>query len=146
MDRTVTTLVPTESEFNNEDYLDAPELQSLATQLIEKYPGLFNWIPSLRLTYLWKRKASKYRGRIVAGQVQKTPKLMRHFVTTEWVIWIAADQFIGADVTDIGIEQTLFHELLHLIENPKTGKATLRAHDHEYFTAEAEQYPGTCGV
>lgn len=131
--------VPTVKEFDKSEYLDAPELGTIAKALIKEDHTL-EWILSLRITYLWKRTLTKSKGTPVAGQVQKTPKLLRHFVNTEWVIWLAAPFFVECEASDIEIERTVYHELLHLVENPKTGKATTRGHDREYFDKEEERY------
>lgn len=130
--------VPTVKEFEKKDYLDAPELRTIAERLISE-DGSLEWILSLRMAYLWKKTAPKSRGRAVLGQVQRTPKMLRHFYpNAEWVIQLSADQFVEAGA--LAIERTILHEMLHLVENPKTGKATLRPHDIETFEREEQKY------
>ena len=142
-------LVPSQSDFNEGEYLNAPELEALATHLIGQYEP-FSWIPTLRIAYLWKRKATKSRGEQVAGQVQRTPKLLRHFVTAEYVVWLGADYFDGLEIRHKEIEQTMWHALCHFHKEEKLNKKepdkpkikiTLTGHDVELFFSEMKKYP-----
>src|SRR6266850_652642 len=98
------SLVPTINDFNDQEYLTAPELKELAEKLINDESAYFGWILSLKLSYLWKKKAGKSRGNIILGQVQRTSKLLRHFVNTDWTITISADQFQGFEHDHKAIE------------------------------------------
>src|SRR6266849_2624918 len=91
------SLVPSIKEFDDQEYLTAPELKELAEKLINAEPDYFGWILSLKMAYLWKKKAEKSRGNVIAGQVQRTPKLLRHFVNTEYIVYVAANQFEGIE-------------------------------------------------
>lgn len=135
------SLVPTVKDFDDQEYLTAPELEKLAFKLISAESDYFGWILSLRMAYLWKKKAGKSRNKVIAGQVQRTPKLLRHFVSTDYIIHVAANLFEGIEHDHISIERIVYHELLHLIpNNKKPGQAKLQAHDKELFFREIQKY------
>ena len=133
------TVVPNADQFEEGDYLDAPELRDLANKLMAQDADL-QWLATVEITYLWKKKGGKNRGRIRLAQVQKTPKLMRHFVTTEFVIWAAAEELTGLAISSVQLERIVFHELCHFHRDEESGKAQIFGHDLEYFYRELDRY------
>lgn len=139
--------VPSAATFEGE-FTPAPDLEKIADVLIERhtlYAGECN------VVYLWKDKASKSKGKFVAGKCSKPSGLLRHFSHTDFVIWLAAD--VLRERTRREVEVALFHELKHIghTEPPEdeekldayVEEPALLGHDYEGFLDELTHYGTT---
>ena len=122
-------------------YRDAPELEALAAELVERHPDTFGHLRELTLKVLWKAKAGKASGKIVFGKTQKPSKssLLSFYEPADFVIWLAADAVAGALFTRRQVEALLAHELMHTAIDDKGAPATV-SHDFEGFARELELY------
>lgn len=128
---------PPPSAFGERDFMDAPELERLAAALLEHTPELA--FPSMfQIVYAWKREASVSGGRITLGKCIKTSGPLRMYSGADVVIWLAADYF--QDQSGRTIVAALYHELLHVTFDDKTGLPKIRHHDAEVFVNEIERF------
>lgn len=133
-------IAPMESRFEAEDtdYLDAPDLTFVGDALIANV-SRFAHLQSRRVVFLWRRTASKTKGKAVAGKCQKPSGLLAYFSSADIVVTVAADYVNEHRLTAWQIEALLYHELLHTSENEK-GELVMEPHDWEGFRAEVETY------
>jgi hypothetical protein len=129
--------VPDEDMFMG-DYLPSQEIEEMAAALIEQYPQ-FHVIAEngYRITYLWKSKGGKSKGRLRRGQCQKLTGLPYYFGETDFVIWLAADHL--RDRPNFNFRRLVFHELKHIAVD-ENGQATCVGHEFEGFVDEVEEF------
>lgn len=118
------------------DFIEAPDLEHFAHQLIARYPSKFEHLDALKVVYLWKGKGGKVKGKLKVGQCQYPDGLLRHFADAHFIIWLAADNCHG--FTNQEIRAALFHELLHAGYDLNKDQPTLYPHDVETFATEVE--------
>lgn len=124
------------------DFLEAPEIEAIATSLIGKYDE-FAHLVDTSIAYCWKRKGGEATGKSVFGKCVKSSGLVRYFSKQSFVIWLAADNCREWGFTHRQLEALIYHELCHAGEDEgKDGepKAVLVPHDVEAFGMEIERY------
>lgn len=131
--------IPKEHEFEEHEYLIAPELAAIASRLIKTYddfsPVAFADFTYL-FTYLWKLTGGKTGGKNKLGACQKPSGLLKHYAETDFIIWLAADHCFRYN--EYQITALIFHELKHAGYNPENGKYEIITHDFEGFNREVE--------
>lgn len=120
------------------DFARAAELRSLADELIERHPDLFDHLPQMRIDYLWKREGGSSKGK---ATFEKMSGLKGWYSSADFVIWLAYDHIKIAQFDAKQIEAVLFHEMLHVGEpDEETGTVSCRPHDFEGFRDELAVY------
>lgn len=123
-------------------YTRATTVEPLSEQVIRAHhPHLIN----ARIGYLFREKASKSKGRLVAGKAARFPERYQVFFDGEdfdFLIELAED--IWAKLDDEKRLALLDHELSHCWgeEDEKTGKTkwSMIGHDVEEFNAVARRH------
>lgn len=99
----------------------------------------------ITVAVLWKRKGGKSKGLAVYGKCQKPSGLLAHFCTSDFVIWLGADNIAEAEWTSEQIRKLLYHEARHIgwddgdDDDPDDfGHAVILGHDLELFVGEVE--------
>ena len=125
------------------DYLPAPQLAALATELIARHPHLHH-IDGFKVVYLWKRTGGEKGGKATLGQCQKLSGLAKFLSggeqideTADFCIWLAADWLNDASTEKV--EACTFHELRHIAADDD-GRPFIQTHDVEMFADEVELY------
>lgn len=131
--------VPTEQEIGDNAFLEAPDLELLADELIERHTTLGH-LRALTVHFRWKAKGGKSKGAAVYGKCTKPSGLLADYSGADFIIWLAADYVRDARFTQRQIEALLFHELLHTHTDSETGEPITLAHDFEGFRKEVEEY------
>ncbi len=138
--------VPRSTEFTADGWADSTALWQRAQTLIERHPDELEHLEGMSLGFLWKLKGGKSRGRPIYGQCVKAGGLLKHFATSTFIIWLAADHVLAARYGDRQIEALLFRQLLAagVAEvNEDTGRgggATLVPPDVQAYAAELRVY------
>lgn len=133
-------VVPTEDEFGDYTYLDAPSIERIADALIERKPE-FAHLGMYSIGYFWKVKAGKKMGKVVAGKESKASGLLAYKLQATYVIEVSAD--VARTFNNLQLEALVYHELCHLgVDEDDDGNTTPRvaAHDIEMFLAEYRSY------
>lgn len=139
--------IPTDEQFDNDDFKRAPELYLLARALIRddtQFAFLRDW--SEQIVCLWKRKGGTSGGKDVLGKCQQLSGAARHFAGKRYLIWLGADTCRKARLTKTQLEALVYHELCHLAPgdiDEETGEEQapkVVGHEFEGFTAELERY------
>jgi hypothetical protein len=139
---------PLDGMFPDEGFLPAPEIESIARELIDAYPELGH-IAQADVGFVWKRKGGRTRGRDVYGKCQPASGLLAHFSRCDFVVWIAADHVRESGFTRLQLEALVYHELKHIgfeidddEKSPTYGEMKLvgRGHDDEIFIDEVLRY------
>lgn len=141
--------VPPDGSFpDDDDFLPAPEITTIGDALIVRCRELA-FLHDADITYLWKRKGGKSKGKPIFGMCVKPGGLTAHFARCHFVIWIAADHLRESGFTNFQLEALVYHELLHtdseIDDNEKSptygeAKFILRGHDNELFVDELTRY------
>lgn len=137
--------VPTEEHFGGDDFLPAPDLDALYTQLVRQNDTL-DHLAQVEVAIRWKRTGGKKGGRPVFGKTAKRSGLLSAFTSADFVVWLAADHVLAAEYTDRQITALLHHELMHISfvdpEDDEEGarKYVLVGHDFEFFAEEIKTY------
>lgn len=129
-----------DGEGNELDFLPAPDLHLIASRIIGRYEEL-NHMAQYQIAYLWRRKGGTTHGANRLGACQKPSGMLAYFSEVDYVIWLAADHLAVA--TRIQVEASIFHELLHAIEqvdDDGNKTPTIAPHDCEMFGAEIARY------
>jgi hypothetical protein len=132
------------------DFLPAPDLETIARQLIEEDEDLEH-LEGYQVVYLWKRKGGQSHGQPTLGKCTKASGPAKHFADCTWIIWLAADWAKLYALTRKQIEAALHHELTHAGEKEieittPDGETeakvvpVVRGHDCEMFCAEIRRY------
>jgi len=138
--------VPKSTEFDSDGWADSTALYQRAQALIERHPDELEHLEGMSLSFLWKLKGGKSRGRPIYGQCVKAGGLLKHFATSTFLIWLAADHVLAARYGDREIEALLFRQLLaagvaDVDENTgRGGGATLVPPDVQAYAAELRVY------
>jgi len=140
---TTPALIPVDRLFedNGVDFLSAPEIEEVATHLIDRYDE-FEHLLNTPIAYVWKRKGGESGGKTVFGKCVKASGLVKFFGEHVFVIWIAADNCREYGFSVGKLEALVYHELCHAGQEEKDGeiKAVLIPHDVEAFGSEIERY------
>lgn len=130
---------------DEEAFLEAPELHTIAATLIDTKPLLAHLVGA-DIYYCWKQKGGSHKGEPIYGTAMKLPALARHFAEAHYLIWLAADhlleypQVVSGFLDRALVERLLMHELLHLGWNPDKGEIIMVDHDFTGFLAELREY------
>lgn len=144
-DRPLTVRVPDESEFDGGDFLDDPALGGILDELVRQYDRLAVIEDhGISVSVLWKRKGGKKQGAPTFAKCQKPSGLLAHFCTSDFVIWLGADNIAEQEWTTDQIRKLLYHEARHIgwgdgdPEKDEPGKPIILGHDIELFAGEVE--------
>ncbi|HEY8692675.1 MAG TPA: putative metallopeptidase [Chloroflexota bacterium] len=121
------------------DFLPAPDLTSLADDLIDRHERLAS-LPQITIHYLWKREGGGRNGKATYGKCQKPSGLLAHYSRADFVIWLAADRVQGSNMTSQQVEALLLHEMLHIGRDPETDAWVVVGHDVEEFAYVIQSY------
>lgn len=122
------------------DFARAPELRTLADELIDRFDAKFAHLPQLRIDYLWKAEGGSSKGKMRLGQTEKLSGLKQWYSSADFVVWLAVDNLQLAAAGEREIEATLFHELCHIGISGESDQPTLIPHDVEMFADEVRTY------
>lgn len=135
--------VPDEDQFDGADFMPAPELNALYSQLINDYPETHGHLNVVDVQVLWKRRGGKSQGKQRLGYCVKTSGLARYFAEADFVIWLAADTVLERELSDSQIRAAVSHEMRHIGfeegEDGADGKAVIVGHDAEIFFSEIRE-------
>jgi hypothetical protein len=132
--------VPPDSRFENEEAIEAPDIEAIANELIAEYHVDFERHGEAKIEYLWKRKGGMQGGGALVGQTQRTPWIARFYSGSEFTMWIAADNARALQLDDAGMRALIFHLLLHIEYDGEKDKFKVRDHDFEGFVRELEVF------
>lgn len=132
---------PKDSEFFDEDFLEAPDIEAVAEMLRERH----NLPPSITFAFRWRKKGGKKAGVAKRGWCQKLSGPAKHFAGgKDFLIWLAADTCRDAQYTQEQYVALIYHELLFadVDIDPETYDETpvMRHVDFEGFVEEVEHY------
>ncbi|HEX8773727.1 MAG TPA: putative metallopeptidase [Pyrinomonadaceae bacterium] len=131
--------VPEEATFENkgEEFLPAPEIQTIAHNLISRFEE-FRFLLKFTVNYYWKKSGGSTGGKRTYGKLIVPSGLLRTETETNFILWIAADN-CRARFTHLQMEACVFHYLKHATRTEKGGPA-LRKPDWEGYAREVEEY------
>lgn len=134
--------VPGPEEFRRagEEFLPAPDLESIAEALLERHRGLFSWAGEARISYFWKDKGGLSEAKAVLGKCVKLTGLARKGIGGDFAVWLAADTARETELTAWQVEAAVFHELCHIGWDGAKGRPALEYHEFEGFRAELREY------
>src|SRR6185436_7497191 len=128
--------VPIESEFGNAEYLESPNLESVAVKLIEEHANLAR----LKLVtfdngirFFWRKHGTK----TAIGKCLKPSGLLHELSQASFIIWLAADKCAGW--TKHKVEALLYHQLCHAGRDEQ-GRTFIKSHDVQAFASEVRYY------
>jgi hypothetical protein len=137
--------VPDDSKFAEaeDEFISAPDLKKIFNQLVKRYADFDHLNPDITdsqftVTLFWKRKGGDSGGQAVFGKCIRPTQLLKHYVQTNYVIWIAADNTRGR-FNQRQMQALLFHEMLHTSVGEK-GEPATTGHDFEGFVREIEEF------
>ena len=122
------------------EYLEAPDLEELAEELIAEHGDVAGDAGSFAIDFAWKAEGGAARGAPVLGKAVKLSGLAAWYGGAQFVIWLAADHAWSHQLTRRQVEALLFHQLMHVRADPESGRPYLAPHDAEVFRAELERY------
>lgn len=128
--------IPSEKQFGDQDFKEAPELYAVCVELINTYESQFSHLANAALEVLWKKEGGKSKGRPVLGRTQMASGLVGFYSAKAVIIWIAADHTAASFFTDQMFQALLYHEMRHISWDPEDGKLGLVGHDFEGFVSE----------
>lgn len=117
------------------EYLEAPDLEAIVEELIEKWPEL-KGLRHLRLRLLWKQKGSVD----AMARCSKASGFWGHLADVDFVIWAGAREVRGSFLTREQVEALLYHELSHIGFSEQGDVPRVVKHDAEVFYAEFRRY------
>ena len=132
--------IPTEDQFDEEDYRDAPDLYKIVLVLMDRHPEKFAHLSQVPFATLWKREGGKAHGKLLLGQVKKISGLAKFYGNVELVICLSADHLRVGKATYRVIEAVVAHEMAHVAWDAEKGKVYLVPHDFEGFSFELREY------
>jgi len=132
--------VPWPSRFKNRmgdklGYIEAPDLEEIATGLIESWPEL-GFIETARIRYLWKDKGTS----TAMGKCTKAGGFWPALAEVDFVIWLGAEDVRAGYFTRHQVEALLYHELCHITTDEEGENFATRPHDAEVFYMELRRY------
>lgn len=139
--------VPPDSRFVDDEFIPAPELETIGKILIDKYESDFRHIYGANIIYLWKQKGGSSGGANTLGKCIRPTGLVKHFgkldndgfsEKVDFIIWAAADHARTHQLTVKQINALIFHELMHT--DWEDGKLVVKTHDFEGFAREIEEF------
>ena len=133
--------IPSDEDFADQMWLPAPEIEKIADRLIEHKQELVHIFDhGFQIAYFWKREGGKQGGQAHIGQCRRLSGDLKAFAPgSDYMIWLAADHCRDMGMTMHQAEGFVFHELLHTGADDK-GKAVIRPHDWQGFSAEVAHY------
>ena len=132
--------IPSESTFDEADYVPGHDLEVILGKLIDRHETLFSHLVRLKIGCLWKAKGGVSKGKQTLGRVQAATGLVGFFSEVDFVIWLAADHLRDRDASAETVEACLFHEACHIQWDAQDGKAMIVDHDFAGFTEEVKHY------
>jgi hypothetical protein len=130
--------VPTDSQFERSESLDAPEIAAIAKDLIFEFPGDFPRHDQARIAYRWRIKGGMKDGGALLGMCQRSHWLAAHHDDSEFTIWVAADNCRLAQVTPGEMKALVFDLLYHIEYNSDKDSFKIRAPDVSTFMRTIE--------
>jgi len=112
------------------------EVVSRAIRLLKEYhPALGS--SEVNIGFLFRSEPSYSKGKPVWGQCAKVSDKLRPFLASDFIIWLAEDEYARLD--DTRRDALIDHQLCHIAVNDNGGWR-LRAHDVEEFNVILERY------
>lgn len=145
LDHNYSTMIPSPTEFDGNDFLYTAGLQEMGMGLISQWPEL-QFLADFEIRFLWKAKGGKSGGNMTMGKCVLASGLVEHFSGVDWIVWLGADNCRMAELNDEGVEAVVYHELLHCdLTGEEADNPAVRGHDFEGFAKEIERYgfPGS---
>lgn len=134
---------PAEEDFEDDDFLAAPDLDRLKNQLVVQWPE-FAQLRYADIDILWRAKGGSSGGKATMGKCAKMSGLAKHYSGETFVIWIAADHVRDYALSQRQIEALVYHELSHcgweVDDKTNELKWHVAAHDATVFFGEIERY------
>lgn len=140
----VSIRVPTEEDFFGADFMEDAALTTLFWDVVQSYRRLRDVIAEhdISVSVLWKRKGGKKQGAPTFAKCQKPSGLLGHFCTSQFVIWVGADNLAEWEWTTDQIRKLLYHEARHIGwddgDEEHEAKPIILGHDVELFSGEVE--------
>lgn len=140
-------LIPPDTHFEEDEFIAAPELETIAKNLIDKYESDFRHIYSANILYLWKQKGGASGGESTLGKCIRPTGLAKHFASknlggfrdkVDFVIWVAADHTRNCQFDVRMMAALIFHELMHT--GWDDGKFIVKTHEFEGYAREIEEF------
>jgi len=131
-------LVPDDEAFNGKLYSAAPELESIAENLIERH-GFFSELAACDIRYFWRRRTGVSKGRVQIGFLKRASDLLGHYSGADFILWLSATTARDGRFTDRQVEAAVFHQLCHLSVDDE-GNYIKLAHEFEGFSRELTAY------
>lgn len=130
--------VPDDIAFTGRFYLDAPELERIARDLIARHPS-FAEIGACEIQYFWRRKTGVSAGRVTIGLLKRASDLLGHFSGADYILWLSATTARDGKFSARQVEAAVFHQLCH-ISTDDHGNYIKLPHDFEGFAREITEY------
>lgn len=137
--------VPSDSQFVD-GWTDSTSLVQRAIELIKRHPDELEHLHGMPMSFLWRQRGGKSRGRPNMGATVKAGGLLKHFAASTFCIWLAADHVRAAGYGDRQIEALLFRQLLAAgvaevdEDTGRGGGATLVPPEIQAYEAEIRVY------
>lgn len=134
--------VPAEDAFPaGVEYLDAPDIRTIAGGLILEHSHLFGWLENYSVMYRWKAAGGSDRGKPKLGECKKANGHDRYLYgkRLHFFITLSADHVRDYQLSPEQVEALIFHELNHASTDEK-GKPVVLPHEFEGFRAELIEY------
>ena len=119
------------------DYIESPDMKTIAGGLIRRHPTLQGVIEDLRVGYRLRLGEPAGEGEGAIAACQKAPPLWRDESGIDVVIW--AWDYWWRLFDQRQREALVLHELCH-IDRTEKGAVKLRKHDVEEFTVVVAEY------
>lgn len=104
--------VPEPEAFEEDEFVHAPELETLAETLIKRYDLPAQHFP---VTVLWAKRGGSAKGRPVITKCQKLSGLTKWAMqNAQFAIWVAADHAVAYELTNYQIEAALHESLVQI--------------------------------
>lgn len=129
-----------DADGNLQPYRPAPDLAALGDRQIDMWPELGKLQRCRGITYLWKREGGKRKAEYRLGNLKVNDDLERYRSTTDFTIWIAADNCRLLAMTSGQIEAALYHQLRAADLDPKTRAPRKVQPDLVTFLSELRNY------
>lgn len=131
--------IPADHQFDERDYLNAPDLERIGRALIMSNDIRFGFLHNARIAFLWKKDGGTSGRKVVFGKTTKANAVIRHFAEVDFVIWLGANHCRDYALSNWQLEALVYHELLHCDIDNK-GKFIVSPHEFEGFLAELRNY------
>lgn len=124
----------------DEEFKDAPQLETIVQGLIKAFPDRFTELAPLTIRCAWKAHGRTTRGREIMGFVQRPGGYLKHLLEdVDYVLYVAVDHCRNQGMTNYTMEAQLFNLLCQCFVDDE-GRCTILSPDWQGFTAEVRAY------